>query len=153
MWTPKSPDISPRYSNWSDEKILSTCFYYGEEARAWRNKFLGMLPEIQRRKLYEQKGFDSIREFAFKIGGVSDEQVKNIIRLEERFRETPLLHELLVSGEVSMHKMERLTSIAEPHNEDFLAKSTIRTTSPLSAYSITKSPPRDTSAEARMQLM
>ncbi len=114
-------DRASPYSQWSDEKILSTCVYFGEEARKWRNKFLGLLPEIYRRKLYERKGCDSIIEFAYKMGGVSEGQVKNVICLEKRFQETPLLHELLVSGKISMHKMERITSIAEPNNEEFLA--------------------------------
>lgn len=121
MIPPELLDRTPLYQQWSDEKILSTCIYFGEEARKWRNKFLGLLPEIYRRKLYERKGCDSIIEFAFKVGGVSEGQVKNVICLERRFQETPILHELLVSGKISMHKMERVASIAEPNNEAFLA--------------------------------
>lgn len=120
MITPELLDLASSYTQWSDERILSTCVYFGEEARKWRNKFLGLLPEIYRRKLYERKGCDSIIEFACKIGGVSEGQVKNVICLERRLQETPLLHKLLVSGEISMHKMERIASIAEPNNEEFL---------------------------------
>ncbi len=106
---------------WSDEQILATCMRYGEEARKWKNRFLGLLPEVERRKLYLQKGFSSIFHFAQVLGGVSEEQVRNVVRLEKRFQKTPALHHLLVHGEVSIHKMERVAFIAEPDNEIFLA--------------------------------
>ena len=109
------------FAEWSDERILVTCVRYGEEARKWKNKFLGLLPEVDRRKLYLQKGFSSVVHFAQVVGGVSEEQVKNVLRLESRFSEMPHLHRLLTSGEVSVHKIERVASIAEPGNEEFLA--------------------------------
>ncbi len=107
--------------HWSDDALLSAAQKYGEEARAWRNKFLGLLPEINRRKLYEQKGFPSIFYFAKVLGGVSEEQVEKVLRLERRFQEMPALHQLLITGEVSISKMDRIASVAEPSNEEFLA--------------------------------
>lgn len=109
------------FQDWSDEQVLRECVRYGEEARKWRNRFLGLLPEVHRRKLYEKHGCSSVFEFAYKVGGVSEAQVKDAIRFEERLQETPLLHGLLVRGEVSMHKIERVLSIAEPANDEFLA--------------------------------
>lgn len=108
------------FEQWSDEKILSTCVWYGEEARKWKNKFLGLLPEVERRKLYEQKGFASVVHFAQVIGGVSEKQVKRALSLYDRFEETPVLRELLTSGEVSVNKLARVASVARPDNEEFL---------------------------------
>ncbi len=105
----------------SDNELLARCVYYGEEARKWRNKFLGLLPEVARRELYGKKGFESIFHFAFVVGGVSGKQVIRVLRLHERFRDTPTLQVLLESGEVGVHKMERIASIAEPKNQEFLA--------------------------------
>ncbi len=105
----------------SDEVLLSVCVRYGEEARKWRNKFLGMLPEVNRRRLYEREGYSSIVEFAKKVGGVSEEQVRQVLQLKEKFEEVPVLQELLVSGAVSMHKLERVASVAKPANQEFLA--------------------------------
>ena len=52
----------------NDERILRLCAIYGERARYYRGKFLGLLPEVYKRKLYEKKGFSSVFEFAFKLG-------------------------------------------------------------------------------------
>ena len=99
-----------------DSILLATAIRYGTQARLWRNKFLGLLPEINRRKLYEQRGFSSIFEFAFKTGGVSEEQVKTVIRTEESLYDKPQLHSLLVNGEVSINKMVRIHSIVTREN-------------------------------------
>jgi len=112
-------DFSPQ--SWSDEILLSTCIRYGEEARKWRNKFLGLLPEIDRRKLYEKHHCSSIFEFAFKVAGVSKEQVMRILSLHNRFEEMPVLRELLTSGEVSVSKMARVASVATKENEEVIA--------------------------------
>ncbi len=104
----------------SDEVLLSVCVRYGEETRKWRNKFLGMLPEVNRRRLYEREGCSSVVEFAKKVGGVSEEQVRTVIRVKEAFAETPRLQELLTSGTVSVNKLARVISVVTPENEAFL---------------------------------
>lgn len=109
------------FEQWSDEQILATCVRYGEEARKWKNKFLGLLPEVDRRQLYEKKGFTSVVHFAQVVGGVSEEQVRTALRLDVQFQETPMLHTLFTSGEVGMHKLARIASIANKSNEEFLA--------------------------------
>ena len=47
-------------SSLSDKELYRKCQYYGTAARAWRQKFIGLLPEVNRRRLYEKKGFDTI---------------------------------------------------------------------------------------------
>lgn len=37
----------------SDEKLLYLCEQYGERAKYWRQKFIGLLPEAYKKKLYE----------------------------------------------------------------------------------------------------
>lgn len=114
-------DVSREMRDWSDEQVLSTAVKYGEEARRWRNRFLGLLPEVQRRKLYERHGCSSVVEFAKKVGGVSEDQVHTALRLDREFQETPLLHNLFTTGEVGMHKLARVASVANRDNEEFLA--------------------------------
>ena len=106
--------------NMTDEKLFSLCKYYGEQARLWRQKFCGLLPEVNRRKLYEKKGFGSIFEFAKKLAGLSEEQVRLTLNIEKRLEEMPKLKELLTTGTVSVNKLARIVSIAAPENEDFL---------------------------------
>ena len=105
----------------SDESLYNLCKEYGERARIWRQRFAGLLPEVFKRKLYEKKGFCSIFEFAKKLAGMSEEQVRLTINLEKRFEETPALKSLLVNGKVSINKLARIVSIAKPENAMFLA--------------------------------
>ena len=83
-------------------------------------KFLGLLPEVARRKLYEKKGFFSIYESAAKLAGVSQEQVRRALNLEKKFETTPILHQALVQGEISINKLARIASIATPENQEFV---------------------------------
>ncbi|MFA6918181.1 MAG: hypothetical protein WC285_05135 [Candidatus Gracilibacteria bacterium] len=112
---------SPNNSCLSDEKLYQLCQTYGERARFWRQKFTGLLPEVFKRHLYEKKGFSSIFEFAKKLAGLSEEQVRLVLNLEKRFEETPVLKSLLIEGKVSINKLARIVSIAKPENEMFLA--------------------------------
>ncbi|MBI4127372.1 hypothetical protein HY463_01560, partial [Candidatus Peregrinibacteria bacterium] len=105
-----------------DTKLLAAAILYGKNALEWRRKFVGLLPEINRRRLYERKGCVSIFEFAAKFGGLSHDQVKLALNLEERFESLPVLHGLLVNGEVSVNKLARVVSIAKPENEESLAE-------------------------------
>ncbi len=109
-------------SQLTDQELLRKAKFYGENALRWRRKFMGLLPEIQRRRLFERKGFSSIFEFSFKLAGLSEEQVRRVLSLEKRFAETPTLKNLLVSGTVSVHKLARVASIASPENEQALAE-------------------------------
>lgn len=109
-------------SSLSDATLLERCNFYGTQARRWRNKFLGLLPEIARRELYKEKGFGSIFEFAFRIGGVSKEQVERVLRVERQLQDVPALHGILVRGEVSVNKIARITSIATVENDQELAE-------------------------------
>lgn len=108
------------FARLSDTELLQRAEKYGTQTRLWRQKFLGLLPEIARRELYRQKGFDSIFTYAFMVGGVSELQVRTVLRLEKKLEKTPELHELLIRGEVSHHKLDRVASIAQPENETFL---------------------------------
>ncbi len=109
------------FEQWSDEQVLSTAVRYGEEARKWKNKFLGLLPEVEHRKLYLQKGFSSVVHFAQVVGGVSEEQVSRVLNVSRKFATMPVLQGLLTSGEVSVNKLARVASVATAENELFLA--------------------------------
>ncbi|MFA5792942.1 MAG: hypothetical protein WC897_03685 [Candidatus Gracilibacteria bacterium] len=103
--------------NMSDLELLKMCEEFGSLAIKWRQKFIGLLPEVNRRKLYEKKGCQSIYEFAAKLAGVSVEQVNQVIRLERKFEDKPALHTALTDGEVSVSKLERVSSLATPEND------------------------------------
>ena len=104
----------------NDKELLETAEFYGKKLLYWRYKFTGLLAEINRRKLYEKKNCSSIFEFAFKFGGLSEEQVRRALNLDKRFEELPILHDALVTGEVSINKLLRIAAIATPENEEKL---------------------------------
>ncbi|MFA5820601.1 MAG: hypothetical protein WC873_00580 [Candidatus Gracilibacteria bacterium] len=105
----------------TDEKLYEQCKHYGRLALNYRNKFTGLLPEVNRRRLYQQKGFSSIFEFAFKLAGLSKEQVQAALNLGLKFADKPALKEIFVSGKVSVSKLARIVGVATIENQEFLA--------------------------------
>ncbi|MDP4008519.1 MAG: HNH endonuclease signature motif containing protein [Candidatus Peregrinibacteria bacterium] len=110
-------------TNFSDKKLLALCKKYGTQALLWRQKFIGLLPEANRRKLYEKKGYGSIFEFGKRMAGLSEDQIRLAINLEKRFEDKPVLRRALVEGRVSINKLSRIVSIANVSNESILAAS------------------------------
>lgn len=108
--------------NLPDKKVLELCAQYGAAALEARRKFLGLLPEVNRRGLWRRKGYGSIFEFAAKMAGVSEDQVRNVLNLERKFAVLPQLRKALVSGRVSVNKLIRVAAVVTPENEDFWAK-------------------------------
>ena len=51
----------------TDEKLYELAKMYGRNALVWRQKFMGLLPEVEKRKLYERKNFGSIFEFGKEV--------------------------------------------------------------------------------------
>ena len=106
----------------TDEKLYELAKMYGRNVLFWRQKFMGLLPEVEKRKLYERKNFGSIFEFAYKLAGLSEQQVRTALNLEKRFEGLPVLRGLLVEGKVSINKLVRVASIACSENEGELAE-------------------------------
>ncbi len=107
--------------NLSDQKLLELCSHYGKLALHYRRKFIGLLPEVNRRRLFQKKGFNSIFEFAFKLAGLSEAHVKLAISLDQNFADKPILHNALTSGKTSINKLVRIASVATVENQKFLA--------------------------------
>ena len=106
----------------TDDELYNKAKFYGRNALHWRQKFIGLLPEVDRRQLFESKGFDSIFEFAYKLAGLSEQQVRTALNLNQRFSELPTLKALLEEGKVSVNKLIRVASIATPEHERELAQ-------------------------------
>lgn len=101
----------------SDKELYKKCVMYGKQALQARRKFMGLLPEVARRQLFELRGFSSIYEFAARLAGLSREQVGGVLRLEKRLVAMPVLHEALVNGVVSANKLIRVASIVTAANQ------------------------------------
>ncbi len=107
---------------YTDKQLFRLCRKYGTAALQARRKFMGLLPEVQRRRLYEKKGYFSIYEFAAKLAGLSRDQVQRVLQLERRLEDKPVLQQLLVSGEISHNKLVRIAAIATAENQAVLAE-------------------------------
>ncbi|MBI2634381.1 HNH endonuclease [Candidatus Peregrinibacteria bacterium] len=109
------------YKNLSDKDLFFLCKEYGEKTLMWRRKFIGLLPEVNKRRLFEKHGFFSIFEFAAKMAGVNESQVRLALNLEKKFSDKKDLHELLISGEVGINKLAKIASISTLGNQKTLA--------------------------------
>lgn len=103
----------------SDDQLFKLCNEYGKRAREWKRKFAGLLPEVYKRNLFRKTGFSSIYHFAAVLAGISQEQVNTILRLDKKFSATPKLRNLLITGEVSHHKLIRIASVVNNENQNF----------------------------------
>ena len=108
-------------STLSDKDLLNLCKQYGRNTLVWRQKFVALLPEVEKRKLYVKLGYGSTIEFAARLAGISKDQTLRVIQLEKKFKSTPELKKLLVSGEVSVNKLARVASVVNEENQDFWA--------------------------------
>ena len=111
-----------KISTLSDCDLLTLYEKYGTQAKFWYRKFLGLLPEINRRRIYEKRKCSSICEFAGKFGGVTKEQTERVICIERTLLENGMeqLREMLTAGEISMHKLTRVMSVVNKENEKIL---------------------------------
>ncbi len=101
----------------SDTDLYHLCQEYGTNARVWKRRFAGLLPEVMRRQLYKKKSFGSIYEFSFKLGGLSAESVDRVLYLEAKLADKPLLKEQLVTGSQGWSKLEKVAYIATPDTD------------------------------------
>lgn len=115
-----TPRVTASFSSLSDHEILRLCAQYGTQAKLWKQRFLGLLPEVERRKLYFKEGCTSVFEFAAKVGGVSREQVLLTLRLDKRFETVPEIQAALTTGTLPLSKLSRVASVATPENQKLL---------------------------------
>jgi hypothetical protein len=101
----------------SDTDLYHLCQEYGTNARVWKRRFAGLLPEVMRRQLYKKKSFGSIYEFSFKLGGLSEASVDKVLSLAIRLEDKPCLKKQLESGEQGWSKLEKVSYMAEPDTD------------------------------------
>ncbi|MBD3327841.1 hypothetical protein GF340_00895 [Candidatus Peregrinibacteria bacterium] len=106
----------------SDQQLYEKCRFYGQAALEARRKFIGLLPEVARRRLWQEKGFESLYHFAAVLAGVSRQQVDDVINAEKRLVEFPLVRQKLTEGACSANKIIRTLSVLKPDNEKFVAE-------------------------------
>jgi hypothetical protein len=111
-----APIIAENFDQMPDKDLLALSRQYGRVAILLHRKFIGLLPGINRRRLYVQEGFLSIYHFAAVLGGVSREQVNRVINTEKTLENKPLCKALLVEGKVSINKFSRAPAITKEND-------------------------------------
>ena len=64
---------------------------YGRNAREWTRKCVILLPEIERERVWEKKGFESIYVYAAKLAGMSRSCVDEALRVLKKIEDKPEL--------------------------------------------------------------
>ena len=104
----------------SDKELWERCQLYGGNVRMWMKKFVALLPEVEKRKLYKKYGFYSVYEFAGKVGGVSIKVTDEVLRLDKKLNDKPLLKAQI--AEVGWSKVGAVANITTKENEAEMVK-------------------------------
>jgi len=95
----------------TDKQIYKLCCEYGSMSLTGRRKFVALLPEVFKRRIYRKFGFCSIYEFGAKLCGLSNNIVDEALRLGEKFKDMPELLNLM--DEVGLSKLRTIAGIAD----------------------------------------
>jgi len=93
---------------------------YGRNAREWMRKCVLLLPEIERSRVWNKKGFGSIYEYAAKLAGMSRETVNDSLRVLKKIEDKPLLKEVV--EEKGIRIVKAIVNLVDDSNEKFWAE-------------------------------
>jgi hypothetical protein len=108
------------YKNLSDKELYATCKKYGLLTLDARRKFASTLPEVQRRKLYKKRNFNSIYEFAAKLAGMSKSAVDDTLWTMRKVEDKPELKRVAI--EKGVNRVKPVANIATKETDAFWAK-------------------------------
>lgn len=103
--------------DYTDQELYKKCVELSFMIKKYRNQFIALLPEVNKRRLFEKHGMHSIYEFGFKLGGLSENTISRVLKLKERLRDKPVLNSMLESGTVGWSKIEVAERIVTSENE------------------------------------
>lgn len=111
----------------TDSKILHQKFTeYGANAKEWTRKCVLLLPEINRQRIWEKKGFSSIYEYAAKLAGMNREKVNESLRILRKIADKPALKKIVeIKG---INAVKPIVTIASVENQNFWAEKAMQLT-------------------------
>lgn len=68
---------------------------YGASAKEWMRKCVLLLPEIEKHRIWENKNFGSIYEYAAKLAGMSRNAVDDALRILRKIEDKPALQKVV----------------------------------------------------------
>lgn len=105
------------YSTLSDKDLYSKCVNLSLTIHRYRNQFIALLPEVNRRHLFKKHGMHSIYEFAAKLGCLSNKTVDRILNVSAKIEKLPKIKEKFETGEIGWTKLEVVAPILGFDNE------------------------------------
>ncbi len=104
-----------------DHKILHQKFMqYGANAKEWMRKCVLLLPEIEKHRIWEKKGFGSIYEYAAKLAGMSRNTVDDAMRILRKIENEPALQKVV--EQKGLNSVRPVVAIATPETAGFWAE-------------------------------
>lgn len=93
---------------------------YGRTAKEWARKCMVLLPEIEKYKVWREKGFSCLYEYAAKLAGLTKNQVNESLRIIKKIEDKPVL--IGVLEQKGIWAVRPVASIATKENEGFWAE-------------------------------
>lgn len=104
-----------------EHKILHEKFQkYGANAREWTRKCALLLPEIAKHRIWEQKRFGDIYEYAAKLAGMSRPVVDDSLRVLRKIEDKPDLQKVVELKGIGA--VRPVAAIATPETQAFWAE-------------------------------
>ncbi|MEK7672545.1 MAG: hypothetical protein AAB373_01540 [Patescibacteria group bacterium] len=106
---------------------------YGKTAKEWLRKCALLLPEIEKQKIWQKKGFSSIYVYAYQIAGMNQGQVEEALRVLHRIADKPAL--MKIAEEKGLQSIRPVAVIATAETQEFWAeKAKVMSKNTLEAY-------------------
>ncbi len=106
----------------------------GNAKKDLEHKLCALLPEIYKSGIWKKYSND-IYEYARNYGGLSNTAIKLSLKLPEKLKATPKLIEKI--AEVGVYKVDLVSSLATPENEEMLAESVTMAKSAVKELAVT----------------
>lgn len=104
----------------TDKVLIKLCKFYGKNVLIWNRKFGSLLPEVYKRHLYKKCRFHSIHEFAARTAGMTHDTVNQILKLDEKLADKPVLKALV--QDIGWSKIRAVVDVATPETQDLWAE-------------------------------
>lgn len=104
----------------TDQELHEKLAKYGKNAKHWARKIKLILPEIQKRKLWQGRGFTSLTEMVKKLTGLSHDQITSSIYVMKKIKDKPAL--LKVAREKGLNAVKPVVAMATAENQEMLAE-------------------------------
>ncbi len=99
----------------SNDALHQKFVYLGKERHRLTHALLALLPEIFRRKIYKEKGYFSIYEYAGKLAGISQYVVDKAIGVAKDLVNKPFLEQAILTQ--GIHKVALVAKLATPQTD------------------------------------